>query len=74
MHDILEGALQYEVKLMLQEMVYNKKYFNMEVFNTRLVHTELGYMEAKDRPSPISTKTLTSSGLSLKQTGEFQLL
>lgn len=71
MHDVLEGALQYEVKLMLKVMVYDEKYFSLEVFNTRLVNTELGYMEAKDRPTPISTKTLTSPGLSLKQAGKF---
>lgn len=71
MHDVLEGALQYEVKLMLKVMVYDEKYFSLEVFNTRLVNTELGYMEAKDRPTPISTKTLTSTGLSLKQAGKF---
>ena len=29
MHDILEGALQYEVKLMLRRMVEIDKYFTL---------------------------------------------
>ena len=29
MHDILEGALQYEVKLLLKRMVETNKYFSL---------------------------------------------
>lgn len=35
MHDLLEGALQYEVKLLLQVMIQNKA-FTLDLFNTRL--------------------------------------
>ena len=69
MDDILEGALQYEVKLMLQFMIDTEKYFTLEELNTRLEHIELGYMEYKDRPTAISVATLRSSGSSLKQKG-----
>jgi len=69
MHDILEGALQYEVKLMLQFMIDTEKYFTLEELNTRLEHMELGYMESKDRPTAITAATLRSSGSSLKQKG-----
>ena len=69
MHDILEGALQYEVELMLQFMIDTEKYFTLEELNTRLEHMELGYMECKDRPTAISVATLRSSGSSLKQKG-----
>ena len=34
MHDILEGALQYEVKLMLQFMVDTERYFTLDELNT----------------------------------------
>ena len=27
MHDVLEGTLQYEVKLMLKQMIHQDKYF-----------------------------------------------
>lgn len=42
MHDILEGALQCEVKLMLRVMVYEEGYFTLDNLNTRLENIELG--------------------------------
>lgn len=67
MHDLLEGALQYEVKLMLQEMIQIEKFFTLDDFNTRLSNLDLGYMEMKDCPTPIASVTLASPGL--KQAG-----
>lgn len=69
MHDILEGALQYEIKLMLKVMINEEEYFTLDILNSRLENIELGYMEAKDRPTPISETTMASSGVSLKQAG-----
>lgn len=69
MHDILEGALQYEVKLMLKDMIYSDGYFPLEFLNTRIDHLELGFMETKDRPTPISDTTIHSEGGNLKQAG-----
>ena len=69
MHDILEGALQYEIKLMLKVMIYEEEYFTLDILNSRLENIELGYMEAKDRPTPVSEITMASSGVSLKQAG-----
>ena len=73
MHNILEGALQYEVKLVLREMVYEEQYFTLDNLNTRIVNLELGLMEVKDdRPTQIWDTTLrSSSGVSLKQAGTF---
>ncbi len=70
MHDLLEGALQYEVKLLLRHFVKTECYFSLDTFNSRLINLELGYMETKDRPTPIADSTLTSSGHSLKQAGK----
>ena len=70
MHDLLEGALQYEMKLMLKKMIQIEKYFTLDSLNSRLISTELGYMEIKDKPTPITITTLTSSGHSLKQAGK----
>ena len=70
MHDLLEGALQYETKLMLQQFILREKYITLDEFNNRLERFELGYMEEKDRPSPISDTTLRSeSSNTLKQAG-----
>lgn len=38
MHDLLEGALQYEIKLMLKAMVQEDKYFSLGKAN-RTIHT-----------------------------------
>lgn len=69
MHDLLEGVLQYEVKLMIREMITIDGYFTLDQFNSRLVSAELGYMESSDKPTPITSITLMSSGHSLKQAG-----
>lgn len=69
MHDFLEGALQYEVKLMLAAMIQVDKYFTLNIFTSRLIATDLGYMEIKDKPTPFTMETLTSYGHSLKQAG-----
>ena len=66
MHDILEGSLQYEVKLLLHA---DKNYFNLAILNSRLENLELGYMECKNWPTIISAKTYSSTGNSLKQNG-----
>lgn len=71
MHDLLEGALQYEVKLMLRLMIHLQGYFSIDELNSRLQHMELGYMESNNRPTPLSANTLNSEGNSLKQNGLF---
>lgn len=68
MHDILEGALAYEAKLLLLYMI-KEKYFTLDELNSRLENMELGYMEAKDRPTVIASNTLSSSSNKLKQEG-----
>lgn len=47
MHDILEGVLQYEVKLMLRVVIEEEGYFTLDHFNSCLENLELGYMESK---------------------------
>ena len=71
LHDLLEGTLQYEVKLLLQVMICTEKYFTLEELNSRIVNFELGYMESKSRPTVISSSTFHSNGNTLKQNGAF---
>ena len=54
---------------MLKAMIHIENYFTLNVFNSRLAMTELGYMEAKDSPTMIANNTLASPGHSLKQAG-----
>ena len=74
MHDILEGALQYEVKLMLQVMIRAENYFTLDMFNSWLENIDFGYMEIKNKPTSLSLQTLSSDGNSLKQNGMIQVL
>ena len=70
-HDVLEGALQYEVKIMLKEMVYDERYFTLEVLNSRPSTIELGYIKAIGRPSAISEHKVSGTGHSLSQAGTY---
>lgn len=60
MHDVLEGVLQYEVKLLLRHLIYDEHCFTLDQLNSRISRMELGYMESSNRPSEISAATLQS--------------
>ena len=64
MHDILQGALQYETKLLLHTMK-DDGIITLQKLNSRLENVELGYMEIKNKPNPISLATYKSDGNSL---------
>ena len=69
MHDVLEGALQYEVKLLLQYCIREKHYFSVSDLNEAIEGMELGYMEC-DQPAPITSQTIFATcSNSLKQKG-----
>lgn len=70
MHDVLEGVLEYEAKLLLNIFIKKEKYFTLAEFNSRLQCLDLGYMESKDRPTLIADSTLSSSSNKLKQEGK----
>ena len=69
MHDVLEGVLQYEVKLMLQHMINIESYFTLNTFNSKLENLELDAAESVSRPTSISAKNINSEGSSLKRNG-----
>ena len=69
MHDVLEGVLQYEAKLLLQYCVGGKKFFKLKDLNQLIEGLEMGYMEASSRPAPIPQHALNSSDHLLKQNG-----
>ena len=69
MHDVLEGALQYETKLLLKQFILSDHNFTLVDLNQQIEGLELGYAETKSRPSPISHSTLEEKDGSLKQSG-----
>ena len=58
MHDVLEGVLQYETKLLLKRLIFAEGCFTLDQLNSRISKIELGYMESRNRPSEISATTL----------------
>ena len=69
MHDLFEGVLQYETKLMLIQLI-EKHYFNlMKNLNNHIESLELPYGTESDKPAFIDRKTLYSQGSRLNQKG-----
>ena len=67
MHDILQGTLQFEAKLVLQ-LIVRERYVSYSMFAGALARLELGYMEADNKPE-IFSATLSSSDKTLGQKG-----
>ena len=67
--DVLEGVLQYECKEMLKVFINEESYFRLDELNERIRDFDYGYYNDKNKPSPISVKTLNSNTNSLKQKG-----
>ena len=69
MHDILEGVLPYEAKLVLQHCI-DAGYFSFATLSHNLESLELGYMEIANRPSHFTIDVLQSTSKALGQNGE----
>ena len=72
MHDVLEGALSYEIKLMISHFL-QLHYFSLKEINRRIVTFKYG-SDARDKPSIFSAASLCSVGTHIKQSGTFVLL
>ena len=69
MHDILEGVLPYEAKLVLQHCI-DADYFSFATLSNNLESMELGYMEIANSPSRFTIDVLQSTSKALGQNGE----
>ena len=68
MHDLLEGTLQYETKLILKHVI-NQRYITYKTFADLLEGLELGYMEMDNKPTMIPARVITSDDKHLGQKG-----
>ena len=50
MHDLFEGIVLYELRLLLQRAIATKSYFTIDILNYRLQSFDFGYCEIKDKP------------------------
>ena len=69
MHDVLEGILQYEAKLVLEHCITKQCYFTLDELNQNINSCELGYAEGINRPSFITSTCFNSDAHSLNQSG-----
>lgn len=67
MHDVLEGALQYETKELLKYFILEEKIISIMRFNNRLQFFSYGYTDSSNKPSVISLTTLEFHDHNLKQ-------
>ena len=70
MHDVLEGALQYETNVLLAHIINEARHLQLSKLNHIIECVELGYMESSSRPSPI----LNMEDKHLKQNGMIKAL
>jgi hypothetical protein len=54
MHHILEGVCQYDIGLILKYMVFDFKYFTLEILNYRIETFSYGPIEIRNKPTLIS--------------------
>ena len=62
MHVIIEGAVPYTLKAMLQSFVSTKKYFSINTINEKIACFKFSRSESRSRPCTISSKILNDEG------------
>ena len=73
MHDLLEGVLPYEMKLLLKYL-FSSKYLTLEQFNDRLHNFEYGHSEVGSKPSTISVQHLSADAKIRQSASQMMLL
>lgn len=56
MHDLYEGVIPHELKLLLQHCI-GENYFDLDLLNERLQSFDYGYNESGDKPAPLTEVT-----------------
>lgn len=70
MHDVLEGALQYELKKLLKYLVFDIGVLSIQELSNRIEFFPHGYADLKNKPTGITAKSLSSPDHALKQSGK----
>lgn len=60
LHDLLEGVVPYELKLLLNYLIENK-YITVAIVNERINSFDFGYSELSDKPSLLDERVLKSN-------------
>ena len=62
MHDLLEGVIPYELKLLLQHLIFIEKCFTLEWFNRQILSFKYTYLDVRTKPEIIDLKHLKGKG------------
>lgn len=69
-HELLEGCVSLDLKLVLREYIYYKEHLSVQDFNANIASFSYGIPDDKNKPSPnLTLDMLTSTKDKLKQTG-----
>ena len=68
--NFVTGALEMEVKLLLNYLIKEENVFTLNWFNQKLQDYELGYMEVTNRPTATTKKMVNSKDYSQCQSGQ----
>lgn len=64
MHDILEGVVQYELALILNSFIFQKKYFTLDILNDRINNFNYSaFSSSVNKPPSVSLVNLRSKKL-----------
>ena len=67
MHDLLEGVVPMEVKLVLHRFIYVDNFFTLDTFNLHLTSHSYGLCDQKNKPSCLLESVLKSKDHALRQ-------
>lgn len=70
MHDVLEGAVPFEIKELLKHLIAEKTITLTEI-NNAICSFPYSFADAANKPGEIEQSSLRSRDDSLKQTGNF---
>ena len=68
MHDLFEGILPYELKLLIQHCIHSK-YFTINLLNERIN----AYDFVSNRPTLIDTQIVSTSAMKIKQSASLMI-
>lgn len=72
MHVLFEWVIPYETKLLLKYLMDEEHCFSLKRLNQLIDSFDFGYMNKKNRPSPITRESINATGdVKLKQSGEY---
>lgn len=68
MHCLLEGVIPYELVLLLNDYIVQRKLFTCDQLNDCIACFSYSNQEAKDKPSAICPQSFSSKGSTISQT------